>query len=347
MSQVEIRSWSPGCEVEVETLVAAHPEGLVYYTPAFRRYLLAVVGGECRSRLAYEGGRLTGVLPMLVANGPWGDVLNSLPFFGSNGGVLAATPDADAALRDEYARVAAPCATATWIAHPFMDVEAPAHDITDERIAQWTDLHGPDGGLMATVEPSARRNIQKAHAEGIVVRETEDALAFLEATHRENMAAIGGRAKPVAFFSALGETMTFGRNWRLYVGERGGEPLAGLLTFEAGRTVEYVMPVVKEHARSLQPTAAVLAHAMGDAASRGFTRWNWGGTWLTQEGVYRFKKKWGARERRYQYFVTVNDRSLLSRSAADLSDAYPWYFTVPFGALPPTALSEVEGEEQA
>ncbi len=347
MSQVEIRAWSPDCEGAVEVLVADHPEGLVYYTPAFRRYLLAVAGGECRYRLAYEDGRVTGVLPMLAMTGPWGDVLNSLPFFGSNGGVLAATPDADEALRDEYSRVAAPCAAATWIAHPFMAVEAPAHDITDERIAQWTDLGGGEAGLMAAIEPSARRNIQKARAEAVIVREAVEALTFLEATHRENMAAIGGRAKPAAFFSALGETMTFGRDWRLYVGERGGEPLAALLTFEAGRTVEYVMPVVKEHARSLQPTAAVLAHAMGDAASRGFTRWNWGGTWLTQEGVYRFKRKWGARERRYQYFVMVNDRSLLSCSAADLSAAYPWYFTVPFGALPPAALGEVEGEEQA
>ncbi|MDP1571619.1 MAG: GNAT family N-acetyltransferase [Vicinamibacterales bacterium] len=346
MSRVETRGWTAGDEPEVERFVAGHPEGLVYYLPAFRRYLLAVAGGECRSRLAFEDGRLTGVLPVLVLKGAHGDILNSQPFFGSNGGVLATTAAAETALRGEYERMAAACAAATWVSHPFTDVTAPAHDITDERIAQWTDLGGGEAGLMAVIEPSARRNIQKARAEGVVVREAADALPFLEATHRENMAAIGGRAKPAAFFSALGETMTFGRDWRLYVAERLGEPLAALLTFEAARTVEYVMPVVKEPARPLQPTAAVLAHAMGDAAARGFTRWNWGGTWLTQEGVYRFKKKWGARERRYQYFVTVNDRSLLSRGAAELSAAYPWYFTVPFGALAPAALSGVEGQEQ-
>jgi lipid II:glycine glycyltransferase (peptidoglycan interpeptide bridge formation enzyme) len=130
--------------------------------------------------------------------------------------------------------------------------------------------------------------------------------------------------------------MTPGRDWRLHVAERGGEPLAALLTFEAATTVEYVMPVVIESARTLQPTAAIIAAAMAEASSRGCTRWNWGGTWLTQEGVYRFKKKWGADERRYRYYVTVNDESVRARSAADLAAAYPWYFTLPYASLQPS-----------
>lgn len=330
---VTVIDWAPEHEGAIAAFVAAHPQGLIYYAPAFRRYLLAVAGGVCRSRLAFEDGRLTGVMPALVHEGPFGDILNSLPLFGSPGGPLTTTPAADQALRAEYDRLASSAAAANWIAHPFMAVVPPRHDLTDERIAQWTDLEPGEAALHRTIEASARRNIQKAHAAGVTVRESDDALGFLEATHRENMAAIGGRAKPHAFFSRLAETMMFGRDWRLSVAEHGGEPVAALLTFEAAGTVEYVMPVVKESARALQPTAAVLAAAMTAAAGRGLTRWNWGGTWITQEGVYRFKKKWGARERRYRYFVTLNDASLLTRSAADLTAAYPWYYTVPYGSL--------------
>ena len=330
MAPVIIEPWSAAREVEVSALVAAHPEGLVYYTPAFRRYLLAVAGGECRSRLAIEGGRVTGVLPLLVLAGAYGVVLNSLPFFGSNGGILSTSVAAESALLAEYDRVAAEVAVATWISHPFMDTVIPRHTLTDERIAQWTTLAGAE--LPAGIESSARRNIQKARAEGVTVREDHTALPFLEATHRENMAAIGGRAKPAAFFASLHE-MTAGRDWRLHVAERHGQPLAALLTFEAAKTVEYVMPVVIEPARTLQPTAAILAAAMTGAAARGFTRWNWGGTWLTQEGVYRFKKKWGAGERRYHYYITLNDPALRAHTAADLAAAYPWYFTLPYASL--------------
>lgn len=333
MAAVSIEPWSAGREAEIAALVAGHPEGLVYYTPAFRRYLLAVAGGECRSRLAIEAGRVTGVLPLLALPGPYGVVLNSLPFFGSNGGILSVSTAAQSALLAEYDRMAAEVAVATWISHPFMDTVTPRHTLTDERIAQWTTLGGAE--LPAGIEASARRNVQKARAEGVTVREDHSALPFLEATHRENMAAIGGRAKPASFFASL-QVMTAGRDWRLHVAERAGQPVAALLTFEAATTVEYVMPVVIESARTLQPTAAILGAAMADAAARGFTRWNWGGTWLTQEGVYRFKRKWGADERRYQYYITLNDLTLRARTAADLAAAYPWYFTLPYASLQPS-----------
>lgn len=335
MPGIAVSPWSAEHEAAVADFVSAHAEGLIYYSPAFRRYLLAVAGGECRSRLALDRGRVVGVLPVLMKPGPFGPVLNSLPFFGSNGGVLASSAAAEAALRAEYDRLASEAAVATWIAHPFMDTPAPRHDLTDERIAQWTMLSAADT-VPPGVESSARRNIQKAQSSGVTVRESAGALGFLEATHRANMAAIGGRAKPAAFFSQLEATMTYGREWRLHVAEQDGRALAALLTFEAARTVEYVMPVVVESARSLQPTALILAAAMADAARRGFTRWNWGGTWLSQEGVYRFKKKWGAVERRYRYFVTLNDASLRRRTAAELSAAYPWYFTLPYDQLAPT-----------
>lgn len=330
-SAVVVAPWSAASESAIAAFVSSHPEGLIYYSPAFRRYLLAVAGGECRSRIALDDGHVAGVLPLLIKDGPFGSVLNSLPFFGSNGGVLAATAEAEAALVAEYDRVAATATVATWIAHPFMDTATPRHDLTDERIAQWTTLT-PGGVLPDAVESSARRNVQKAQAAGVTARESAEALPFLEATHRANMAAIGGRAKPPAFFSQLA-TMTYGQDWRLHVAEQDGAALAALLTFEASKTVEYVMPAVVESARALQPTAVILAAAMADAAARGFTRWNWGGTWLTQEGVYRFKKKWGANERRYRYYVALADDSLRRRSAAELSAAYPWYFTLPYDQL--------------
>jgi len=335
---VEVVRWSAEHEAAVDGFVAGHPEGLIYYTAAYRRYLLEIAGGECRSLVALAGGRVMGVLPLMLKDGPFGPVLNSLPFFGSYGGVLAARADSEAALIAGYDREAAAATVATWISHPFMDTATPRHDLTDERIAQWTMLPA-DGALPAGVEASARRNIQKAQAAGVTVRESPDALPFLEATHRANLAGIGGRAKPAAFFSRL-PAMTYGRDWRLYLAEQDGAPLAALLTFEAVKTVEYVMPVVVESARALQPTAIILATAMADAARRGLTRWNWGGTWLTQEGVYRFKKKWGADERRYRYFIRLNDASLRRRSAEELSSGYPWYFTLPYDQLAPAERSQ-------
>jgi hypothetical protein len=339
---LEISAWTETLDVDVAAFVAGHPEGLVYYTPVFRDYLVKMLGAKSLGRLALENGRVVGVMPLLALDGPYGTVINSLPFFGSNGGVLAETAEVEQILRKEYEKLASArgVALSVWISHPFMEFLSPSHEYQDERIAQWTDLTvGGVGGLPGCVDSSARRNVDKAESSGVLVREAPDAIEFLEEVHRENMAAIGGRAKPQDFFLCLLETMTYGRDWRLYVAERNGEKLAALLTFEAGRTVEYVMPAVRESVRGLQPTAAILARAMGDARSRGFTRWNWGGTWLTQEGVYRFKKKWGAAERRYSYFITLNDQSLLALTAEQLAEAYPWFYTLPYHLLSKGAAS--------
>ncbi len=79
--------------------------------------------------------------------------------------------------------------------------------------------------------------------------------------------------------------------------------------------------------------ALILYRAMEDAAARGCTCWNWGGTWLSQQGVYRFKRKWGAGDRRYRYYVRVNDEGVLHRSPGELLSAYPDFYVVPFDRL--------------
>lgn len=331
--------WSEREEDALRAFVAAHPDGLIYYTPQYRRFLLAVLGSSCRCfyRVARRGDETSGIMPLLGSQSALGLVLNSLPFFGSNGGVLAADGEAETALREDYERLArAPgTAAATWISHPFRSQIAPDHDYEDERIAQWTELpeSGDRNAVLALIDSSARRNFAKAERLGVTVRETDEALTFLEEVHRANMAVIGGLAKPRSFFEELPRTMTFGRDWTLYVASLAGRPIAALLLFMAGHTVEYVMPATIETEREAQPTAALIATAMTDMARRGYRIWNWGGTWLTQDNVYRFKRKWGASEARYRYYIALNDRSLLRRTPAELRAACPNFFVVPFGLL--------------
>jgi hypothetical protein len=336
---VSIGAYSANDEHALRAFVDAHPDGLVYYTPQYRRFLLAVLGPECHClhRIARRGGEVSGILPLLAFDAPFGRVLNSLPFFGSNGGVLASDIESEAALLAEYEKLAhAPgIAGATWVPHPFVQKAVPDCDVEDERIAQWTVLPNASDrdAILGLVEPSARRNVAKASRVGVSVHETEAGLPFLEEVHRANMAAIGGRSKPHAFFEELPRTMQFGRDWTLYIATLEERPIAGLLLFMAAGTVEYVMPAIIESEREAQPTAALLVTAMSDAARRGFKIWNWGGTWLSQDTVHRFKRKWGAQERRYRYAVTLNDRSLLNETAARLSGSCPGFYVVPYGML--------------
>ena len=82
----------------------------------------------------------------------------------------------------------------------------------------------------------------------------------------------------------------------------------------------------------------VIFEAMQDAARRGCRNWNWGGTWLSQGGVYDFKSRWGARDVPYHYYVRLHARgaALARLSREELLAEYPYFYVLPFSALEST-----------
>lgn len=331
-------------EAAYEGFLRGRTEAMLYYSLHYARFLAALLRCRLSYWLAEEHGEIQGVLPLMECDGPYGIVRNSLPFYGSNGGVLASTPAATTALVRQYNRLAreATVAAATWICNPLApapDTTTLTFDLTDNRIAQFSDL--APWRTVTTAEPappfltsSARRNVRKAVAAGVTVRTAgAEALPFVEACHRENLAAIGGRAKTPAFFALLPEYFTAGTDYHIYVAEVDGEPVSALLLFDFNGTVEYYTPVTRHEARPLQPMALILATAMRDAAARGGARWNWGGTWTSQSGVYKFKRKWGATDQPYHYYIAVNNRDLYALTPARVREAYGDFYVLPFSVL--------------
>ena len=302
-----------------------HDGSLVYASAGFRALLCELLGCRDRSLAVLAGGELCGALPLLELDG----VLNSLPYYGSNGGVLADGPAESEALVAAYAELARSARTraATLIENPFVPARygGVPRSLRDERIAQWTEL--PAAGI----EASARRNVRKAESAGILVESDPSELPRLHELHEENIRALGGRPKDRRFFELVPRHLSGA--FDLWVARLEGRTIAALLTLRFNRTVEYYTPAIEHDARSLQPLAAILDAALADAAASGFTRWNWGGTWETQGGVHRFKRKWGAREGRYAYHVQVNDRELLDSTPGELLDRFPGFYVVPFAAL--------------
>jgi hypothetical protein len=316
-------------------------EATLYHSLRYRDLLLAMLAAKPEYLAAWRGGRVVGVLPAMAMDGPFGTIINSLPFFGSHGGVIAEDEFVASALWTALReRIAVhDVVAATVIQNPFspepMFAYALPAALADSRIGQATPLApSADGGARDyAVESSARRNIRKAQLAGVRVRVQNGAIDYLAETHRANMSEIGGTPKPPSFFKSFPRVFRADEDYRLYVAELDGSPIGGLLMFYYRHYAEYIMPVTTLSFRHLHPTAAILHHAMNEAAAEGRRIWNWGGTWLNQIGVYRFKRKWGAQDSRYHYAIALKDESLLDRSASELQAAYPYFYVVPFSAL--------------
>ena len=103
--------------------------------------------------------------------------------------------------------------------------------------------------------------------------------------------------------------------------------------FYFNKTVEYFAPVIKEKYRYSQALSKIIFEAMADASFSGFKRWNWGGTWLSQEGVHRFKKRWGTEECLYSYLIKINKDLLINCDQNYITKNYPYIYVLPYNKL--------------
>jgi CelD/BcsL family acetyltransferase involved in cellulose biosynthesis len=336
-----------------ERVVNESPAGLMYASLRYRAFLeLVLENAEAHYYVAYEDGVAAGVLPVFRVRDSSGDVVNSLPFFGSHGGPLlspvAKDPDAvRAALLNRWTAHATDqgVRAATLITNPLDAAGAASasqlpRDFEDTRIGQFTLLPARESGLgrevlMSLFHQKTRNAVRKAEKSGIHVTHSSsiEALRTLAALHTENMQSIGGTSKPWSVFDALARAFRYDQDYRVYVATVGDSIVAALLVLYHGRAAEYFTPATQADARELQPMSLLIFEAMMEAAERGFRYWNWGGTWQSQTGVYRFKSRWGTTDLNYSYFTTVNDRTLLKESPESLRERYPYFYAVPFSSL--------------
>lgn len=335
---------------EYEAFILSEPDSLLYYSHKYRTLLERFLDAEsCYFVARNSEGMIEGVLPAFLKRGDaCGNILNSLPFYGSNGSILAhegKTEIKQCLIQAFYAYAEKnDCASTTLITSPFEnDKEFYTNEtlftFKDERVGQLTRL--PSGSnsvpedLMAIFHSKTRNMVRKALKSPIhiVTDGPEQYHEFLLSTHEQNMIGVGGMAKPAKFFDLIRDIFLYGKEYRIYTAIFDGKPIAALLLLYYNKTVEYFTPVIVEEYRSMQPLSLLIYQAMQEAVNDGFSWWNWGGTWLTQDGVYHFKKRWGTEDFPYYYYTRLFNDKVLCQDRTTLLSEYPYFFVVPFGEL--------------
>ena len=323
--------------------LAEEPQALIYYSLEFRDLLSHVTGATPRYWLAIEGSKPVGILPTFWLPGPFGYVVNALPFFGSYGSPLASSDEAMTLLMShwDHMTTASDVGSATMIQNPLCRTPYSDHPPTDQRLAAFTDLTAASsdettGGPLTKLHPSARRNVSHAQRSGVTVERVSPALSdyvWLYEQHRSNMERICGIPKPLSFFTYLASHPSMTKNVRFYYAVHGGQRIAAVLFLADSVTLEYITPGITDLGRDLQATSVILAQAMVDAARDRMSRLNWGGTWPTQEGVRRFKRKWSTYTKEYYYYTVVRDSRILGATPDQLQKCYRNFYVVPYGWL--------------
>jgi len=336
-------------EDEYTQLILQDEQSNFYSSLLFRNMLERITSAEPRYLVAVSGDKLVGVLPaFLKRNNRYGDVLNSLPWYGSNPGITV-NPFHPEPRKVKFELLNAfkdlakkeDVVTSTLIDAPFDDDldlydDFGSSSMVDIRIGMRTilDRLGGIDELLASFRSSVRNQIRKAAKEGVVVYRDMGmvGLSYLIDLHTRNMKAMGVPPKDANFFNALIDGPLAGRDYLVYVAKKDGESIAALLLMYFNKTISYWIPVIEEDFRVYSPMNLLIYMAMIDGFLRGYKYWDWGGTALLANGVYNFKKKWGSEERKYCYYTTVykDIGELQSLGAEVLMSEYPYFYVFPF-----------------
>ncbi len=193
--------------------------------------------------------------------------------------------------------------------------------------------------LLAVYHQKTRNIVRKAIRSDMAFTHEfgPDVIDALHQLHETNIVGIGGIPKPKRFFTSIVSQLVYDRDYRIYTARaNSGEIVCALMFFTFKDTVEYFIPATDENWRSAQPLSALIHLAMRDAVvERRAKKWNWGGTWLTQHGVYHFKSRWGTSDLRYHYYTRMfaDATTLRGMDRQVLLKGYPGFYTVPFSAL--------------
>ncbi|WP_321469661.1 GNAT family N-acetyltransferase [Halarcobacter sp.] len=333
---MEVLKYSQEYQLQYEEFIKNDNRNLFFHSINYLNLLCELLNANNETIIVKENDQIVGVLPLLSKKGLYGTVINSSPYYGSNGYIITENDEVYNILLEEYNNLIlnTDIFASVLITNPLREIEITNlnYNYEDYRIGQFTFLPKDVESLMDLFHSKTRNMVRKAFKSNIEIEVDNNAFEFLENTHKENMLEIGGTAKSEKFFHLVRKYFKADMDYKIYVAKIDGKQVSALLLFYFNDTIEYFTPVVKVEYRNIQPLSAIIYDAMIDGIKNNYKKWNWGGTWSSQEGVYRFKKRWGTEDIRYNYYIQVNKNKTDLRKEVLLNE-YSGFYTIPFSEL--------------
>jgi hypothetical protein len=299
-----------------------------------------------------------GGLAYAVKEGPFGKVVNCLPYFGSYGEAVVVLGAPENTLDYLYRALLEECRSIdalslTVIMSPF--AESSHHQMIrgiikptfmDRRNCQITYLPEPKGSeeqdyhekVISIFQPRVRTSVRKAERFGFTLAKakSEEEVLELHRLHKMTIGAKGGLTKSKEFFKyAFVLSLNKQDKASITLIKDEEKIAAGLIYFRHLHTVEYYVPVTNPDYFKVGPLRVLIYGVMVAEGLRGARLFNFGGTWKSQEGVYQFKRGFGAQDRPYEYqTIFFRDLETIRRlRPEEILSNYPNFFVIPFGEL--------------
>lgn len=271
--------------------VASAAEASLYHRYEWRRVVQRVFGRETHYLAAYDGARMTGVLPLVRLNSRlFGNFLVSLPYV-NYGGALFESPEA-ARLLVDHAR---DLGVELGVSHIELRHRSNAFEslpVRTDKVAMLLPMPPTSELLWKSVGSKVRAQIKQGRRAGAeCVRGAAELLDDFYAVFAENMRDLGTPVYPRRFFQQILEAFPVATN--ILVVRLNGQPVAAGFLMGDGRTLEIPWASSLRRANRYSVNMLLYWHALEFACEQKYAAFDFGRC-TVDSGTYAFKKQWGA-----------------------------------------------------
>jgi CelD/BcsL family acetyltransferase involved in cellulose biosynthesis len=301
----------PWTDARWDAYVASHARATVYHTSAWIQLVCEIGRYPSLCLLCEQGGRVTGVLPLVaVESRLTGRRISTLPF--SDTCFALADDNETAASLLEEARAVRLRRGALFYemrGAPALrdgsDVEAAGFARSSHFANYLIPLAGDAEAVRKTFSRTAvRQTISKGERLGVVIRVAGDARgldAFYD-LYVKNRRRHGIPPQPKSLFARILERMNDAPQARLYLAEHESKAYAGLIVVRYNGVTYAKYEGVDETRRDLVPLYPLFWRSIEDAVLAGDRFYDFGRTAADNPGLNEFKQRWGTTRVELPYY---------------------------------------------
>ena len=306
-----IRTAVPADDAARDAFVREHRAGTFFHLSGWSRVIEHEMGHKRRDLLAFRGGTLAGVLPLMSCKGlGWGRSLIAMPN-AVYGGALGETRTVEHALFREAERLA----VAEGVGRlELRCLEDPGLDLPgSELYATFVrKLPGRSEEVLAGMPKKARAEARKAREEyGLKLSTGSWHVRDLATMFHRNKHSLGSPGLPLTLFESLIEV--FPDEVAVHLVRHDAEPVAAVMSFLFGdKVMAYYSGTAKNADRSYSASNFMYMALQEWCVERGYGAFDFGRS-RKNSGAYQFKLHQGFEPRDVHYrYRLVKDHSLPS-----------------------------------
>ena len=213
-------------------------------------------------------------------------------------------------------------------------------EVIDNRLGQFKKI-GPDlfsktsgDDLLMSFHVKTRNAVRKGLSLKPIFSQQNDSetINWMQSVHQKSIMKLNGKFKTIEVFNTLLMNFPSPKRSRIFLCKLNDKNVAAVLVLLYKKTVEYFTPVIEEEYKHTQLLSSLIYEAMLNLSEEGYELWNWGGTWESQGGVYRFKDRFGSFTVPYRYFSKIENQSIKEVDRVSLSTDFNFFYAFKFNS---------------